>query len=142
MKSIKHLQQLVTSKLFRILFGITIPLVLGLGIWYLSHHKSPFFCLFYHTTSLYCPGCGSGRAAFDLIHLNFFDALSHNILMVISLPFLLYYGLKVYIAFVFRKDVLPFFNVTYRQSFIIFLLIILFFVARNIPKEPFLYLAP
>ena len=45
--------------------------------------KCPFFIL----TNLQCPGCGSQRAIYNLIHGNIANAFSYNALLVISIPF-------------------------------------------------------
>lgn len=43
-------------------------------------------CPVYALTGLYCPGCGSLRAMYDLTRGNPTEALGHNVLAVIALP--------------------------------------------------------
>jgi len=38
-------------------------------------------CLFYTTTGMYCPGCGSQRAVHNLLHLNIQEAFKNNLLI-------------------------------------------------------------
>jgi hypothetical protein len=46
--------------------------------------KCPFFVL----TGLQCPGCGSQRAIYQLLHGHIAGAIHYNALLVFSLPFL------------------------------------------------------
>lgn len=92
-------------------------------------------CPFYKFTGYYCPGCGSQRAIHDLIHLNVLDAIGHNVLMITTLVF----GLGLY---VFNKK--KYLELVYhpKSPIIIFLIVILFWILRNIPMKPFSLLAP
>ena len=56
------------SRCLRALVGIGAPLAALGGLFYLYHYGSPFVCVFYQLTGLYCPGCGAGRALSSLIH--------------------------------------------------------------------------
>jgi len=91
-------------------------------------------CLFHWLTGLYCPGCGSTRAMHQLLHLHFLAALRFNSLLVLSLPIL---GLAclgrgpVYRAFL--QPVTP---------WLAAIILIAYWIARNIPYAPFSYLAP
>ena len=46
-------------------------------------------CPLYALTGLYCPGCGSTRCLYSLVHFDLPGAMAMNPLLVISLPFLL-----------------------------------------------------
>lgn len=127
----------------RIAFALLVPITLLGGALYLHHFGNNIFrCVFYQVTGLYCPGCGSGRAATDLVHGNVLRAIEHNVFFVIFLPILTYYGLKRYLAFVLSKDVLPFLNISYRGSVIVLWIILIYTILRNIPIMPFKWLAP
>ena len=43
-------------------------------------------CLFHQMTGMFCPGCGSLRAAHQLLHGRLVSALHFNALLVLSLP--------------------------------------------------------
>ena len=133
-------------KKIRILVGVAAPLaalaLISLGVILLSELRQGPPCWFYRVTGLYCPGCGMGRAALALVDGNFLLAIRNQPLMMILLPLTFYYLLKVYIAFVFGKDILPFFKVDARLVIVIVSLIAAFWILRNIPIEPFTYLAP
>ena len=118
------------------------PLVLVAGAVFLYVFKQGPGCLFYKLTGIYCPGCGMGRAAVALLHLDIPTALRNNLVMVLLLPVIAYYLLKKYIAFVFGKDLLPFFEVTVPMATVLAAVIVLFWILRNIPIAPFTYLAP
>lgn len=44
-------------------------------------------CPFYMLTGLECPSCGSQRAVYHLLHLEFAEAFRYNPFMVISIPY-------------------------------------------------------
>jgi hypothetical protein len=53
------------------------------------------FCLFHRTTGLLCPGCGSLRALHQLLHGHLLMALRCNALLVLSIPIVVWFGLRV-----------------------------------------------
>ena len=130
------------SKGLRIAVGIIVPLIMIGGAAFLFIYKAGPPCVSYSLTGIYCAGCGSGRATVALLHGDILKALGHNVLYVIFLPFALYYGLKVYISYVFGKDVLPFFTIGLKGGIAIVIVIALFWILRNIPVFPFTLLAP
>ena len=127
----------------RILAGVGIPLcILLLGAFGLWLGKTPP-CLFYELTGLYCPGCGTGRFMLALLHLEFYAAFRYHPLLFLSFPFLAYYVMKLYIAFVFGKDILPFPEIRNRWFGItVTVMIVAYWILRNIPVFPFTLLAP
>lgn len=98
-------------------------------------------CPFYSFTGLYCPGCGSQRAMHQLLHLNIIETLNYNALYVIGLFSILYNivikGMNNY----FNKK---YYNYLYhpKTPIIIGIIVLIFWVLRNIPSQPFCYLAP
>jgi hypothetical protein len=54
-------------------------------------------CLFHSLTGLNCPGCGSTRALYALLHGNFRLALKDNALFVLALPMLAVWGARVFL---------------------------------------------
>ena len=73
---------------------------------------------------------------------HFLAALHYNAFFLLAFPFVAYYLIKQYIRFVFRKDPLPFFQIGLSAYNGIMLLVLLFWVLRNIPVFPFSLLAP
>lgn len=102
-------------------------------------------CLLYKATGLYCAGCGATRALYALLHGRVFEALHDNALFITALPFLA--GLaSFYLAQTWSRNAWPEWEmkprVLVRHAAWIFLLMILFMVARNLPGWPFALLRP
>ena len=84
---------------FRILGALSVFLVCaGLAVVFFrdpgragSYPSCPSLAL----TGLYCPGCGTLRALHLLLHGDFAGAVGMNVLMVVSIPFLAYYGVSL-----------------------------------------------
>lgn len=126
----------------RIFIGLACPVLVAAGTAYLYIHGNPFICIFNSLTGLYCTGCGSGRAAYDLIHGNIIEALDHNFLMIMFLPLIIYYLLKRYLAIVINRDLLPSVYISHKMFVSIIIIIIIFTIVRNIPIYPFSLLTP
>ena len=105
-------------------------------------HSSVFPpCPLRYFTGLYCPGCGSLRAIHALLHGNFREAWSMNILTVMILPFI-GYGLISQIYLHFRGRPLPPKILPASWIWALFTVIVMFGIARNLPFPPFNLLAP
>ena len=98
-------------------------------------------CPFKTLTDLHCPGCGTLRGLYELIHGRLVTAFGLNPLMVLLLPFIAFSIIKYIAAGILGR--------TERRIFIpkayIWLLlgvIILFWLLRNLPCYPFTLLAP
>ena len=79
----------------------------------------------------------------SLMHFEFYAAFRYQPLLFVSLPLLTYLVAKLYISFVFGKDILPFPKIRAKWVGIaIVLLIVAYWVLRNIPLFPFNLLAP
>ncbi len=102
-----------------------------------SYPTCPFFAL----TGLYCPGCGSLRALHLLLHADLAGAVGMNVLMVVSIPFLAYYGVSLFLV---RRGwaPLPGCRAAGSRPFLLATIFILYAVLRNLPFEPFAALAP
>ena len=111
---------------------------------YFNPAQHSFFipCPFNYVTGFHCPGCGSQRAVHQLLHLNILEALQLNPLLVLSLQ-ILFLGVGVQIwNYIFETQ----YRITlfYNNKFIYgyFIVVILYWILRNIPYEPFNLLAP
>lgn len=98
-------------------------------------------CPFHALTGLYCPGCGSTRALYQLLHGHPVMAFDLNPFMMMSLPFLGYCLLSFIIAGISGRR-LPNANVPTALIWTFLGVILLFWVLRNIPVYPFSLLAP
>jgi hypothetical protein len=98
-------------------------------------------CPFHFLTGFYCPGCGTLRALHQLLHGNLLAAMKLNVLTVILVPFI-GYGFVFYITAGIKSRSLPKIFIPAALIWILFGVIILFGILRNIPAEPFSFLAP
>jgi len=122
-------------------------LVLGIGLTFLYFFVNPsnvdFFpkCPLYATTGIYCPGCGSQRATHQLLQLNFIGVLQQNILFFFGLFILGYHIAVQSLNLVLKKNI---YNYLYhpKTPIIILVIIIVYWILRNIPYFPFNILAP
>ncbi|TDH28763.1 DUF2752 domain-containing protein [Segetibacter sp. 3557_3] len=126
-----------------IILGITV-LFIALLYFFIDARYSTIFprCPFNLVTGLLCPGCGSQRAISAILHGDFLHALRLNLLLVLSLPLIVYSAL-VHTLNAFRTIQLRQ-TIFYSPLFVKLFLaaVILFWVLRNIPVYPFTLLAP
>lgn len=129
------------------LFFIHATIVLVFFLFYTIYQNnplgSPYYppCFFHKLTGLYCPGCGSARAIHHLLHLEFVHAIDQNVFAVVSTPFVAWHFLRIYINQVFNRNLKPVFLPGY-TIIAILILILIFWVIRNLPSYPFSILAP
>ncbi len=98
-------------------------------------------CPFKALTDLHCPGCGTLRGLYELFHGHLGIAFGLNPLMVLVLPFIAYSILKYIAAGILgRKERKVFIPSAWIWSLLV--VIILFWVLRNLPYYPFTLLAP
>lgn len=98
-------------------------------------------CPFHLVTGLHCPGCGSQRAAHDLLHFRIGEALQHNVMMVVVVLVILSKGYAIISKRFFPKY---YYNLGHKSYFTIGLVSIVFayWILRNVPIAPFTSLAP
>ena len=101
-------------------------------------------CLFHALTGAYCPGCGSLRAVHQLLHGRLLAAVDLNPLAVACLPFV-GYALVSQGMLALRGRGLRAIGAGVAPAYWTHLLlgmIVAFWVMRNIPAQPFSWLAP
>lgn len=94
-------------------------------------------CPLHVTTGLHCPGCGTGRALHALVHGDLGAALRLNVLAVATIP--------VFLALATRAALRPAEKLPAPPRWLriaVYVLLAAFFVARNLPFEPFASWAP
>ncbi len=96
-------------------------------------------CPLYALTGLYCPGCGSTRCLYSLVHFDWQGAFAMNPLLVVSLPFLLL--MLLHGAGIRPRVLEPLMRVLASPMFWLVLLVG-YAVLRNLPWMPFAWLAP
>ena len=122
-------------------------LILGLAILYSAPPERNRFappCLFHKMTGLHCPGCGATRAVYALLHLQPLEALQKNAVFVLALPFLVVWGVRTVIRWLYGQPTneVPALIARPWRIGMLFGVLILFGVLRNLPWEPFSLLAP
>jgi hypothetical protein len=98
-------------------------------------------CPFHAVTGLHCPGCGTGRALHELLHGNVLAALRLNPLAMVLLPPLAYGMLSLGLQFVGLRP-LPSKFIPAFWIWMLLVVILLYWVLRNVPYYPFTLLAP
>ncbi|MDD7887005.1 DUF2752 domain-containing protein [Flavivirga sp. 57AJ16] len=98
-------------------------------------------CPFYSLTEIYCPGCGSQRAAHKLLQGHILDGFKHNFLIVLLVAVLLYDASIKLIKIIFNRTVKNLLHDS-KTTYAILIVIILFWILRNINLYPFTILAP
>jgi len=134
------------SKPAKILLYLTATLA-GLFLFWLYFKLDPggqsFFpkCPFHSLTGMHCPGCGSQRALHDFLHGNIIEGFKHNLL--IGLGFLvLFYKLFLTIRSKYYPEKNSSLLYNPKTPWVILVIIISFWILRNIPYQPFTFLAP
>ncbi len=99
-------------------------------------------CGLYRLTGLYCPGCGATRATHELLHGRLLAALHENALWVLALPVVCYAAASEIWRQCWGRP-LPG-DLTRSRTIILGagVVVLLFGVLRNLPWEPFTWLAP
>jgi len=104
------------------------------------NHSSAYpQCPWKALTGLDCPMCGATRAVHSLLRGNVVGAMDHNLLFVLTLPFVLY-GFVAWTATCLGRPMRPV-PIQSRRVWIPFLvLMVVFTVLRNLPIAPFHWL--
>lgn len=98
-------------------------------------------CPFLGLTGYHCPGCGTLRALYHLLHGDLVAALGYNPLTVLSLPIVAYSCANGALRS-FRLGGLPRIFIPHHFIWALFVGIVVFWLLRNIPVEPLTILAP
>ncbi|WP_340111636.1 DUF2752 domain-containing protein [Maribellus mangrovi] len=129
----------------KILNIILLFLILGVAVVFfvLDPTKHSIFpkCMFHSLTGAYCPGCGSQRALHSLLHFDIAGVVNYNFLFLPAALLILYHYIHPLLNKYFKWK-LP--NLFYLKStpWVIFVVVILFWIFRNLPWYPFSVLAP
>lgn len=96
-------------------------------------------CLFHALTGLYCPGCGSTRALHALLHGDLAQAMAMNPLLVVALPVLALMALN---AAGWKPQGSERFWCSIGSPKAWLLVLLAYWLLRNLPWWPFSWLAP
>ncbi len=97
-------------------------------------------CPLYALTGVWCPGCGSGRALYSLMHGDFASFVTYNPAVVVMIAIAVAWGaIKLSDHRKGRAEPRIF---PYRLSVALITALFVFAGLRNIAVEPFVWLAP
>jgi hypothetical protein len=111
--------------------------------YYDPNGTNPYFpgCYFKEWTTLNCPGCGATRSVYALLHFDFAQALAYNPLFVLALPYLLFaVGCMLFTLWTGKRA--PGGRMPLWATKWVFVLIIGYWILRNIDVYPLNLLAP
>jgi hypothetical protein len=98
-------------------------------------------CPFHELTGLHCPGCGTSRALHALVHGDILTALSNNVLSTLFVPMLAWTWVSYGLQTTGRKP-LPSIRWSPAALWTLLAVILVFWIARNLPFYPLTILAP
>ena len=131
---------------YRLCIAACVVSILLAGTIYLYYHNPEeglfIACPVYAWTGYYCPGCGAGRACYNILHGRFYQAFRYNPMLLFILPWLGMYYLICGIQWL--KDGRERLSVRI-PAWIPLTVLILFLIygaVRNIDMYPFRLLAP
>lgn len=131
-------------KKFLLFIFIAIPIALIVFYYSFYDANTPYSiqCGLYRATGLLCPGCGGQRAFHHLLHGHILTALQYNAVFILGLPFLIYLYYIIINVYIFnKKGYLNSFVFTGKFGYSILIIFSIFFILRNIPYKPFIYLS-
>lgn len=99
-------------------------------------------CPIHSLTGLYCPGCGASRALASLLRLDFYAAFRWNPLLVPVLPFALFYLMWGSASWVRHGRNTLDERIPPKLLWALVVVVLLYFLLRNIPLWPFVLLQP
>ncbi len=129
----------------RLLLGLALVGMAGVAavLFFLDPATTPWYprCPFYALTGLFCPGCGSLRAAHHVLHGRLLMAFHLNPLAVLCAPWLAYAALSQTLGLMGGRA-LPFRVIPARWVWGLVVVMLSFWVVRNLPGTPWSWLAP
>lgn len=122
----------------------TVGVAVALIYYRFNPAEAGFFpvCFFRKITGLHCPGCGAQRALHALLHGRFREAFHNNALLLLAMPYLTLGFVLDMRNFLRGHGTMPAAYRRWEIIVVIFVVICLFWILRNIPAAPFSYLAP
>jgi hypothetical protein len=99
-------------------------------------------CVLHQLTGWHCPGCGGTRCVHALLHLRYGEALRMNAIAALALPVLGFIGVRSWWRWLLGRPAGAALDVKPWHAWVIVAVLITFGVVRNLPWEPFTWLAP
>ena len=122
--------------------GALLLLLMAWVLYRADPRESPFIpCVFHSLTGLYCPGCGSARGVYLLLHGDISGAVRMNPIIPVSLP-LIVYGLTDFALLEGWGIKLPPRKISLKAVAFILSALLVYGVLRNLPIPAFEILRP
>ena len=140
----QKLERLVKKEKVKLAVATSVASV-GLSVlYYADPSKARFFprCPFNLLTGLYCPACGSTRAAHQLLHGNFKAAVKLNALFVLGVPALVIPSYRYLQQSIENGSFVPDFKMDPPWQKALIATAFGFAFLRNLPFTPFKHLSP
>lgn len=121
-----------------LIFGL---LIVGATLVFFFNPESVRYppCFFKMITGLQCPGCGSARASYHLLHGHFLTAIDNNLLFVAAIvPVAIDGASRLYSR---ESFFVKFRLFNYMRSWHVMLIVMIFWILRNLPVYPFIVLS-
>lgn len=136
----------LVRKPLRIVIFMCILSMALVGSCFLYYHspeeKLWLICPFYRLSGYYCPGCGSGRACYSILHGRIYQAFRYNPLLCVLLPwFALYIAVCAAQWVMYGRETVSR-RIPVWLTYVLLAAVILYGVFRNIRMAPFVLLAP
>ncbi|MCX7834097.1 MAG: DUF2752 domain-containing protein [Ignavibacteria bacterium] len=131
------------SKKFRAAVVLISAAALTFILYYFDPTKLRYYppCYFHYITGYYCPGCGGIRGTHFLLNGNIIEAIKSNLLIFTFIPLITYYLITRFVLLIFNKN-LSTFNPPLWLVMVFVIIILLYWILRNIPVYPFNLLVP
>jgi len=132
------------KKTLCLLLAAALLLLAGAGLWYVraadpSGQSLLPPCLFHSFTGLWCTGCGITRALHHILNGHLYAGFRMNPLAVLCLPVFAWLAATICYR-LYKGRPLP--KVPLWLPWVALAVILVYTVARNLPWEPFSWLAP
>lgn len=114
----------------------------ALYLYFHNPYQYPLPCVFHLITGLYCPGCGTGRACYSILHGEFLNAFCYNPVTVVLLPFIGIYIAARSVDWIWTGGNHVDQRINEKLLTVVLIFVLLFGVIRNIPCYPFSLLVP
>ncbi len=127
-----------------IALGLAVAVPAGAALLYWKPPTADSFyprCIFHSVTGLHCPGCGATRCLWALVHGDVRQAAAYNLLFLLALPALAVWGAQVWWT-LFSGRPLPSWRLPRWSIWVLFAVVLVFWVVRNLGFPPFSWLAP
>lgn len=100
-----------------------------------KENRTGLSCVFYNTTGWQCPGCGGQRAVYAIFKGEFLQSIRYNPLIYFYLILLFYLYILIVEGYILKnKKILFKYGIPEGFGFFFLILIILFFLLRNVDK--------